>query len=120
MIKDLDEFKTYKFAMDLGDEVWDVVSKWSYFEKDTVGKQFVRAVDSIAANLSEGFGRYHFKETKNFTYYSRGSLYESQTWLTKAFKRKLIEESLFNKLKKDLDIIGLMINSYLNTLGNKP
>jgi len=41
-----------------------VVDRWNYFQKDTVGKQLVRSADSIAANLSEGFGRYHYKETK--------------------------------------------------------
>jgi hypothetical protein len=28
---------------------------------------------SIAANLSEGFGRFQYKENKQFGYYSRGS-----------------------------------------------
>jgi len=76
-----------------------------------------RAVDSIAANLSEGFGRYHYKEAKNFTYYSRGSLFESRTWLSKAHNRNLVDESSFLKMKNDLDVIGKMLNSYINTLG---
>jgi four helix bundle protein len=78
-IKNLEEFKTYQLSMELGEKVWDCVMRWNQFEKDTIGKQLVRACDSIAANLSEGFGRYHFKEAKNFGYYSRGSLYESRT-----------------------------------------
>ena len=64
--------------MELGEEVWSVVEKWNYFQKDTIGKQMVRAADSIAANLSEGFGRHHFRESINFSYYSRGSLYETK------------------------------------------
>ena len=80
--------------------------KWQYFEKDTIGKQLVRAVDSIAANLSEGFGRYHFKEKKNFSYYSRGSLYETKTWIVKAKNRKLINEDDFISFKKDINYIG--------------
>lgn len=84
----LDDLKVYKLAMEIGEKVWGIVDKWSYFEKDTVGKQLVRAVDSVAANLSEGFGRYHYKENKNFSFYSRGSLYESRTWLEKANHRK--------------------------------
>jgi len=28
------------------------------FAKDTIGKQFARSVDSISANIAEGFGRY--------------------------------------------------------------
>ena len=86
------------------------------FEKDTVGKQLVRAVDSIAANLSEGLGRYHVKENKNFCYYSRGSLFETKTWLSKAANRNLIEATLSNKLLTNIEIIGKMLNSFINTL----
>jgi hypothetical protein len=28
------------------------------------GKQLVKAADSVAANLSEGFGRYHYRRIK--------------------------------------------------------
>ena len=57
----MEDFKVYNLAMELGEEVWDIVIKWNYFEMDTIGKQFVKATDSIAANLSEGLGRYHFR-----------------------------------------------------------
>ena len=119
MIQGLEDFKTYHKAMEVGEKVWGVVAKWSYFEKDTVGKQLVRAVDSIAANLSEGLGRYHYKEIKNFSYYSRGSLFETKTWLTKANTRKLIDETTFKELIKELDVIGKMINTYIKSIGEK-
>ncbi len=83
---DIEELKVYQLSMNIAEDVWHIVIGWNYFEKDTVGKQLVRAVDSIAANLSEGFGRYHYKEAKHFSYYSRGSLYETKTWLTKAYQ----------------------------------
>ncbi len=35
----LDELKVYQLSMDIGEEIWNIVIKWSYFEKDTVGKQ---------------------------------------------------------------------------------
>ena len=54
----LEEIRTYQLAMELAEKVWDIVSKWNYFEKDTVGKQLVKAADSIAANLSEGYDRF--------------------------------------------------------------
>jgi four helix bundle protein len=119
MIQGLEDFKTYHKAMEVGEKVWEVVMKWNYFEKDTVGKQLVRAVDSIAANLSEGLGRYHYKEIKNFSYYSRGSLFETKTWLVKANTRKLIDENTFKELMKELDVIGKMINTYIKSIGEK-
>jgi four helix bundle protein len=80
----LEDLKVYNLAMELGEKVWGIVDKWNFFQKDTIGKQFVRAADSIAANLSEGFGRYHFKEAKNFSYYSRGSLYRNKNMADKS------------------------------------
>ena len=104
--------------MEIGDKVWGIVSEWSYFEKDTVGKQLVRAIDSVAANLSEGFGRYHFKENKNFSYYSRGLLYEAKTWVVKAKNRDLINEKDYDYLKKEINKIGKMLNAYIKSIGN--
>jgi len=117
MIKSLDDFKVYQLAMEIGEEIFEIVKDWDYFHKDTVGKQLVRAFDSIAANLSEGLGRYHYKETKNFSYYSRGSLFETITWLTKAHNRKLINDERFEDFTNQLNSIGVKINNYINTLG---
>lgn len=117
MITTLEEFNVYNLALKLGGDIWSIVIKWSYFEKDTVGKQFVRAADSIAANLSEGLGRYQFKESKNFGYYSRGSLFETKTWLTKSFNPGFISDSDYQKLIGDLNIIGKKLNSYISSIG---
>ena len=115
----LEEFKTYNLSMEIGEKVWTIVKGWNWFEKDTVGKQLVKAVDSIAANLSEGYGRYHYKEAKNFSYYSRGSLYETITWLNKAKNRDLISGSDFDQLINDIDLIARMLNSYINSIGTR-
>ena len=74
--------------------IWNICIKWDYFAKDTMGKQLVRAADSISANLAEGHGRFHFKDRLNFCYYARGSLEETKTWLSKAFRRGLISSEL--------------------------
>lgn len=113
----LEELKVYNQAMKIGEEIWGIVIKWDYFAKDTMGKQLVRAIDSVAANLSEGFGRYHYRESKNFAYYSRGSLYETKTWLTKAKNRKYITEEDFKKFASAIDTIGKMLNNYIKSIG---
>ena len=115
----LEELQVYQLSMKLGDEVWNIVIQWDFFAKDTIGKQVVRSVDSIAANLSEGFGRYHYNEEKHFGYYSRGSLFETKTWLTKAFNRNLIIESDFNRFLIEIDNIGIKLNNYINSIGTK-
>lgn len=115
----LEELQVYQLSMEMGERVWEIVIKWDFFSKDTVGKQLVRSVDSVAANLSEGFGRYHYNESKHFYYYSRGSLYETKTWLTKANNRKLITENDFNTFMNNINAIGVKLNNYINSIGKK-
>ncbi len=115
----LEELKVYQLAMNVGEKVWDIVSKWDYFAKDTVGKQLVKSVDSIAANISEGYGRFHYKENKQFCYYSRGSLYETKTWLIKAHDRRLIVDDDFQYLQNDLETIAYKLNNYIKSIGAK-
>jgi len=116
MIKNLEDFQVYQLAIQMGEDVWAIVDKWNYFQKDTVGKQLVRAADSISANLSEGFGRYHYKETKHFCYYSRGSLFETKTWLTKAKHRNLISSDQSELLMQQIKNLSVKINNYIQTL----
>ena len=113
----LEELQVYQLSMDIGEKIWIIVNKWDFFAKDTIGKQLIRAVDSVAANLSEGFGRYHFNEAKHFSYYSRGSLFETKTWLAKAHNRKLIEIDVFEQFIKDIDTIGIKLNNYIKSIG---
>ena len=79
----LEALEVYQLAEAFGDEIWFVVHNWDYFAKDTVGKQMARSADSISANIAEGYGRYHYKENRNFCYFSRGSIIETKGWLKK-------------------------------------
>lgn len=62
----LDDLEIYQLSMEIGEFVWAIVDKWNYFQKKTVGEQFTRSADSIAANISEGYGRYFLKKKENF------------------------------------------------------
>lgn len=117
MAENLEDLQVYQLAMDAGDKVWALVSGWKYYEKDTVGKQLVRAADSISANISEGYGRYFYKENKQFCYYSRGSLSETKTWLKKAFNRKLVEENVYYRFADELETLGVKLNNYIKSIG---
>ena len=99
----LEELKVYKVAIEIGEIVWNIVNGWEYFPKKTLGSQFVEAADSIAFNISEGYGRFHYKENKNFCYYSRGSAKETSTAVHKAKTRNLITEEEFQLLQEKLE-----------------
>ena len=116
----LEELQVYSLSMEMAERIWNIVIEWDYFTKDTIGKQLVRAADSIAANLSEGFGRYHYKENANFSYYSRGSLYETKTWLIKAHNRDLVSDVIFEVFIYQIDNIGIKLNNYIKSIGKNP
>ncbi len=113
----LEDLEVYQLAESFGDEIWFVVNEWDYFAKDTIGKQMARSADSISANIAEGYGRYHYKENRNFCYFSRGSIIETKGWLKKSKNRKLISDDTFNLLFEKLQIIHLKLNAYLKFIG---
>ncbi len=114
----LDELEVYQLAESFSDEIWFLVTPWDYFAKDTVGKQLVRAADSISANIAEGYGRYHYKENKNFCYFSRGSIIETKGWLRKSKVRNLINDEQYSVLFEKLQTIHLKLNTYIKFIGN--
>lgn len=117
MKRAIDDLEIYRDAMELGEEVWDIVMGWEHFARDTVGKQLVRAIDSVAANLAEGYGRYHFKENQKFCFYSRGSAEESQTWIEKASRRKLVDLPNGRSLYDRLEQFKKRLNAYIRSIG---
>ena len=96
--------------------IWELIIRWNYFEKETIGKQLARAADSISANLSESYGRYSYADRKRFVYYARGSLCETLNWLEKSINRGLIDDKLGRDLLSELHILSHRINSYLRKI----
>ena len=113
-----EDLQVYQISMKLGDEVYDLVMEWDNFHKFSTGTQLVDAADSVSANIREGYGRFHFKDHKNFLYFSSGSLSETKTWLTKASNRKLITEEMCSDLINRYNALGVKLNNYINTIGN--
>ena len=109
----LNDIDAYKISFHLSNYVWNIIVNWKHFEKSTVGEQFVRSVDSISANIAEGFGR-HFKKDKiKFYRYSKGSLKESLDWNEKCKVRGLLSEAEYQHIFVELQKIPREINSLI-------
>lgn len=116
----LQDITAYKKAFELSNLLWSITSQWNYYEKDTVGKQFVRATDSIAANIAEGFGRFHKKDKIHFYRYSYGSTLEAIDWCNKAHARTLLTDKhyqsimiILKELPKDIHHLIAYTNTHL-------
>jgi four helix bundle protein len=112
-----EDLRVFKLAERLSDDIWKIVGAWNYFEKDTVGKQLVRAADSIGANIAEGSGRGYPNDNKRFVRIARGSLNETKFWLRRASKRGLLDMTQNECLAKTLDELAPTLNAFLSSIG---
>jgi four helix bundle protein len=109
----LNDIGAYKISFYLSNYIWNIVIKWDYFARDTVGNQFVRSTDSISANIAEGFGRYGKKDKIKFYYYSFGSLKETFDWNEKARVRNLLKTEEYNYIFKNLSLLPKELNGLI-------
>ena len=109
----LNDIDCYKRALALANYEWDIVVGWDWFSKQAVGAQFVTAVDSISANIAEGFGRYGKKDKIKFYYYSFGSVKESFDWNQKSRIRKLLTTAQYNHILKELQFLPKEIHQLI-------
>jgi len=107
------DIEAYNISFELSNQVWDIVNQWPYLAQKTIGAQFIDATDSISANIAEGFGRYHKKDKIKFYHYSRGSTLESNGWLEKLIRRKLLNDEQYNRIKVELEKLPKAINSLI-------
>jgi four helix bundle protein len=107
----------YLLAEQLADEVWKIVRPWELLARDTLGKQLVRAADSIGANIAEGSGRGSNQDYRRFLPIARGSLCETQHWLRRVFRRNLLTPEQVERLKAMVDSLAPALNAYLRSIG---
>ncbi|TAN37259.1 MAG: four helix bundle protein [Verrucomicrobia bacterium] len=112
-----EKLEVYQLAEKLADDIWSIISKWEYFEKETLGKQLTRAADSIGANIAEGSGRGSYQDNRRFVRIARGSLYETRHWLRRTFHRKLLTEKQVQELQPLISELGPRLNAYLRSIG---
>jgi four helix bundle protein len=115
-----EKLRVYKLAEDLADEVWRIAHGWDNFARDTVGKQIVRAADSIGANIAEGSGRGSYQDNRRFVKVARGSLNETQHFLRRAYRRKLLKKTDVEKIQPLVVNLAPQLNAYLKSIGEIP
>ena len=109
----LEKLEVYQQAEISSDIIWNLVNTWDSFRKDTIGKQIVRSADSISVNIAEGYGRFYYKESKQFYFYARGSLLETNAWLSKCKRRGIIELTKAEELIATTEKLLLKLNAFI-------
>ena len=86
---DYRRLRVYRHAAALSDDLTHCAGRWSAFHKWSVGIQTVRAADSIGANIAESCGRWGRADQQRFLFFARGSAYELEHWIERAYERDL-------------------------------
>ncbi|OGH73835.1 MAG: hypothetical protein A3C90_00785 [Candidatus Magasanikbacteria bacterium RIFCSPHIGHO2_02_FULL_51_14] len=111
--KSLKENEAYLLSLEFGEIVWGITKEWDWFTKQTIGVQYVSSTDSVSTNIAEGWGKFSYKDKNKYFRIARGSLMESMNWTVKAYKRGLIPEDKFQRLKQIFDTLPHEINKLM-------
>ena len=114
-IMKLEDLEIYILAREISNNSWEVYKNFDWQIKKVCGDQFIEAIDSVGANIAEGWGRYHFLDRNKFNYNARGSLLESLHWLSLLAYRNLISAEQNSSLKQQLETLHLKLNNYINS-----
>jgi len=116
---ELGKLEIYKLSLKISDIVWDIYNALPKQFQFNIGDQVIRSVDSIGANIAEGYGRFHYKDSVKFYYNARGSLWESKHWFYLLYKRDLISKEIFNKSMLLLEQLGKKLNGFIQSIKTK-
>jgi four helix bundle protein len=89
----MERMEVFLRYVEVADWAWNIVQNWPPLARDTVGKQLVRAADSVGANLVEGDARYTSADGLHFLIIARASARETRYWLQRAIKRGIIPQA---------------------------
>ncbi|HEV8588552.1 MAG TPA: four helix bundle protein [Pyrinomonadaceae bacterium] len=114
-----EKLQVYQLSEKIADSIWNIVITWNPFARDTVGKQIVRAADSIGANIAEGSGRGSLVDNRRFVRMARGSLYEMLHWLRRCYMRKLLTQSEVKNLRTLVQELSPKLNAFLRSVDQR-
>jgi four helix bundle protein len=119
-IEATDLFRAY---VAFADRLWNIVGWWTPLAADTVGKQLIRAADSIPANLIQGDKCPTDMDALSFLLIARASARETRYWLQRAHTREILTAREAEELLQSLTDATRLLNTLIHTrrnAGNSP
>lgn len=112
----LKDLEVYQLSRKLSTLAWKIYSGLNYEQKKIIGDQFIRSIDSVGANISEGYARFHYLDKIRFFYISRGSLSEAvYHWAELMLERKIISENIFYTLSEVHKQLEVKLNNFISS-----
>ena len=113
---ELKNIEVYQLSRKLSSIAWEIFCRMDFIDKKHMGDQFLRSVDSIGANIAEGYGRFHYLDKVRFYYNSRASHYEAFThWLELLSEREKISKVEFESISATALKLQVKLNNFITS-----
>jgi len=114
-IERFEDLIAWQEARKLVNLIYDITQN-DNFRDFGLANQIQKAAVSVMANISEGFGRYSFKESRQFFTMARGSIAEVQSHLYVILDRNMISKDQFQDMYEQTIKANKLINGLIRNV----
>jgi len=118
-VRDFKDLDAWKLARTLRILIYPLLKKLPVEERFALNSQLRRAIQSIGANIAEGFGRYSYQENIQFCRQARGSAYEVRDHLVTAVDAKFISEGEYTEADTLAQRVIQVLNGYIRATAKR-
>lgn len=118
-MKNYTDLDVWKIARKLVKTVYSLTSQFPNTEIYSLTNQINRSVISIPSNIAEGIGRQSDKETIQFLYIAKGSLFELETQLYLAYDLEYISKDQLDNILEEIISCKKLLNGFINYFKSK-
>ncbi len=116
MVDKFEDLVVWQEARKLVYEIAFVVKNPIFCKDFSLVDQILRSSRSVMSNIAEGFGRYTYRDNKQFLFIARGSLTETQNHLYIALDLKYLTPEEFQKLYNQSVSVYKLLNGLIHYL----
>ena len=103
----------YRISIELCGLGWEIYKNLDWQTKKITGDKFIEAVDSNAANIAEGYGRFNYLDRIKFYYNARASLLEAKHWCFLLYRRQKVKKEMFDQFLKQANHVHYHLNEWI-------
>lgn len=108
------ELEIYQLSRILSSKAWIIYQRLDYHLRKNWGDQMISSIDSVGANIAEGYARFHFLDRVKFYYIARASLSESvERWIDLGFERKIVIEDEHQEIYAIFKSLQIKLNKQI-------
>jgi four helix bundle protein len=115
-IKSFEDLECWKASVEVRRFIAGVIRKLPASEKFDMADNMRRSSRSVTRNIAEGYGRFHYKENKQFCRHSRGSLTELIDDLITCKDECYITENEYLEGRQKIQTALNILNGFINYL----